>query len=397
MIYDYDLRYYYSDLNHIPCLTDEEQQHLMTAVLTAKAHQLSDVEAQVKARLVEGHLALATRIALNECPSARPYLLPDLVQEANLALMRASDRYDYAAGGDFTAYACAYMRGGIKTAIGADNSVGIPSYAWSAARKQGKLEQLRARLPVSLDRLVDEEEEENSLLATLAAPPVLLPAAPCLPSSKDEDERHAQVEGLLVYLSPLAQEVLRLRYGLRVGDERPRMQVEVARELGSTPGSVATIERDAMKRLRALVSGQACLVKHQGRLCISLSRAQTDTRAQQWRQARYNLLVQTYQRLEAQGVQITVHRLAELTHLPVKAVRAFLRAYRGISLTIEQRQARAERLREAYQQVVAAGQPPTPNVLRLQAHTSRNAAVQFLQEACQQQQVRASATSLAEV
>ena len=98
MIYDYDLRYYYCDLNHIPCLTDEEQQHLMTTVLTARAHQLSDVKAQAKARLIEGHLALATRLVLDECPSARPYLLPDLVQEANLALMRASDRYDYTTG-----------------------------------------------------------------------------------------------------------------------------------------------------------------------------------------------------------------------------------------------------------------------------------------------------------
>jgi hypothetical protein len=56
--------------------------------------------------------------------------------------------------------------------------------------------------------------------------------------------------------------------------------------------------------------------------------------------------------------RITDARLVALTHIPEKPVRAFLRAQRGVSLTVEHSQARAKRLKEAYAQLVAAGKIP---------------------------------------
>ena len=86
--------------------------------------------------------------------------------------------------------------------------------------------------------------------------------------------------------------------------------------------------------------------------------------------------------------RITVARLVALTHIPEKPVHAFLRAQWGVSLTVEHRQARA---------VSSSRQNPHPNLLRLRAHTSGNAALQFLEEACQQQPAEKSAKGLAGV
>jgi hypothetical protein len=244
---------------------------------------------------------------------------------------------------------------------------------------------------LSLDRLLDEDGQDEgrpqSLLATLAALP--LPAQTASPAL---ETKRALVERLLSHVSPHAQAVLRLCYGLLEGDERPHASREIACALGTTPKAVRATELDALRRLRALVTGEARLVQHKGRLCISLrAEKPPSTRAQE----RQEMLLRAYHELEAQGVpRITIDRLVALTRIPEKPVRAFLRAQRGLPPTVEHRQARAERLREAYAQLVAAGKTPTPDVLRIKAHTSRNAALQFLQMCRQQQQEGKSATSL---
>jgi len=252
---------------------------------------------------------------------------------------------------------------------------------------------------LSLDRLLDEDGQDEgrpqSLLATLATLP--LPAQTASPAL---ETKRALVERLLSYISQHAQAVLRLRYGLLEGDERPHASREIACALGTTPKAVRATELDALRRLRALVTGEARLVQHKGRLCISLRAEKSpstqaekppSTRAQE----RQEMLLRAYHELEAQGVpRITIDRLVALTRIPEKPVRAFLRAQRGLPPTIEHRQARAERLREAYAQLVAAGKTPTPDVLRIKAHTSRNAVLQFLQMCRQQQQEGKSATSL---
>lgn len=396
MTHDTILRYYYYDLNFIPRLTDEEQQLLIATVPFARAQHLSQAERQAKQRLVEGHLGLAHRIVVDECPSLRIYLRPDLVQEASLALIEATRCYTYTGEkGDFTAYAATVVHKRVKRIIGRDALITFPSYAWTVARKQDRLEEARAlQHPLSLDRLLDEDGQDEgrpqSLLATLTAPSCSLQT-----TSPAEDTKRALVERLLSYLSPHAQAVLRLRYGLLEGDERPHSINEIARALGTTYNAVRGTELDALRRLRGLAAGEARLVKHNGRQCISLRAEKPPSTLAQERQ---KMLLRAYHELEAQGVpRITVDRLVALTHIPEKPVRAFLRAQRDVLPTVEHRQARAERLREAYEQLVAAGKTPTPDVLRLRAHTSRKAALQFLQMCRQQQQEGKSATSLAGV
>jgi DNA-directed RNA polymerase specialized sigma24 family protein len=203
------------------------------------------------------------------------------------------------------------------------------------AREEGTLDQWYRLQPVSLDRLMNEEEREDtesSLLATLVAPAV--PETP--PPARDETKR-AFVEQLLSSLSPRAQAVLRLRHGLVAeDDERPRTTGEIAQELGIAPDAVSTYERDGLRRLRALLAGEARLVPYQGRVAVSLCGADAPTLATQQRQdlaqERREQLVHAYQRLREQGGKITIDRLVEATGVPTNLVAAFLRELRGKQL-----------------------------------------------------------------
>src|SRR5260370_5842922 len=211
--HDYELRPYYRELNRIPRLAQEEQQRLLAALSTRTQPLSMQRATPLKHRLIEGHLVLASRIAREHCPPTRyASLLPDLVQEANLALIQATKQFASTHEGDFTDYVCAWMRAGVKGAVSrAAMPIAIAYHVRVRAREEGTLEQWYRLQPVSLDRLMNEEErEESSLVATLVAPAI--PQTP--PAAHDETTR-AVVEQLLSYLSPPAQAVVPLRHGRR--------------------------------------------------------------------------------------------------------------------------------------------------------------------------------------
>jgi hypothetical protein len=232
---------------------------------------------------------------------------------------------------------------------------------------------------------------ESNLLATLVAPS--MPETP--PAARDETI-HAFVEQLLSYLSPRAQAVLRLRYGLLAEeDERPRTSEEIAQELGIIPDAVTAYERDGLRRLRALLTGEARLVPYQGRVAVSLGGTDAPTLASQQRQdlaqERCEQLVQAYQRFREQGVKVTIDRLVEATGVPTNLVAAFLRELRGkqcyrIGTAGERAQARWQRLEEVYKQLVAAGTTPSGEALARHAHTRQETARAFLKAQAQQQE-----------
>jgi DNA-directed RNA polymerase sigma subunit (sigma70/sigma32) len=72
----------------------------------------------------------------------------------------------------------------------------------------------------------------------------------------------------LSYLSPRAQAILRLRYGLSDDNERRHTTAEIARLLGLDRRLILTTERGALTRLRALATGKATLGRKNGKPCI---------------------------------------------------------------------------------------------------------------------------------
>ncbi len=194
-----------------------------------------------------------------------------------------------------------------------------------------------------------------------------------------DERKHAQVEALLAYLSPRAETILRLRYGLCDDDECPRTESEIARELDITRGMVRTTEHDAMQRLRALVAGEATITKRNGKLCISLPGCRTPKLSQE----REALLMQARSRLEVQGMPITARLLAEETGIPKSVASVFLRQQRGEPTVFAQRkeadrQARLQRLEEAYIQLQAAGKTPSGCALARLAQVAKPTALAFL-------------------
>ncbi len=377
----YDLAYYYADTKRLPRLSKEEERRLIASLAPATAQQLPMQQiTRAKQRLIEGHLGLATCIAIDLCPrKRRAQLFPDLVQEANLALVQATQRFDWRSGGNFTAYIAAWMRGKVKKALSDDRLVKLDAAARERARLEGTLDEVYAlQQPMSLDRLLDEDDPDSSPLELLQAPPTQ-------PTPPRDERKRAQVEALLAYLSPRAQTILRLRYGLLDEDERPHTESEIARALGISRAVVQTTEHDAMQRLRALVAGEATITKRNGKVCISLPGCRTPTLSQE----REAILTQAYNRLESEGRPITARLLAQETGLPKNVTGVFLRQQRGEHAASAQRkearkQARLHRLEGAYAQLEAAGKTPSGRALARAARVAKPTALAFVRTRQQQ-------------
>jgi RNA polymerase sigma factor (sigma-70 family) len=369
----YDMAYYYRDTKRLPRLCKEEERQLVASLAAPTTPSLPAQQmAQVKQRLIEGHLGLATCIAADLCPRRCRALYADLVQEANLALIQATNRFDYTSGGNFTAYVAAWMRGRVKQALADDSLIKIDYDARQRAQQCGTLDEVYAlQHPLSLDCLLDEHDPDSTLLDSLEAPPQA--ATPVCDS-----HTHEQVEALLSYLSPRAQMILRLRYGLVAGDERPHTEREIARALGISHYLVHTTASDAMLRLRALVRGQATISQRNGKPCISLP----DGRLPQLSPEREATLLHACQRIETEGRTVTIRLLTQETGLPTNVVAVFLRQLRGKTATSAQveREARQARLEAAYRRLEAAGQPYSGRALARAAQVALPTAQRFLRK-----------------
>jgi RNA polymerase sigma factor (sigma-70 family) len=366
----YDLRYYYRDTKRLPCLPKEEERRLVASLAAPTAASLPAQQiTHIKQRLIEGHLGLATSIVIELCPRRCRDLFPDLVQEANLALIQATNRCDYMNSGNFTAYVAAWMRGKVKQALADDSLIKIDSDARKRAQQRGTLDQVYAlQHPLSLDCLLDEDDPDSSLLDSLEVPSQATTPV-CDPLKRE------QVETLLSYLSPRAQTILHLRYGLTTGNEHPHTEQEIARALGISRALVYTTAHDALLRLRALARGQATISRRHGKPCISLP----ERRLPQLSPEREATLLQATHRIEAEERTVTIRLLVQETGLPRHVAAVFLRKLRGKTATSAQVERQA-RLEAAYARLEAAGKLPSERVLARAAQVEKMTALKFLQQ-----------------
>lgn len=241
--------------------------------LAAIDHAEVEIE-RAKTRLVTGNLRLVVLFARKYL--GRGVALLDLVQEGNLGLIRAADKFDHRRGFRFSTYAAWWIKQSLQRAL-LDRTVRLPVHVADDRRRIAKL---RAAFVAQHER--EPNVEEISALSNLARERVenilSLPAQPSsldIPVGEDGDARlvdlvpssspppdqtaalHAlgdQVGDLLARLDEREQQILRLRFGL--DHAREHTLEEVGRLLHLTRERIRQIEQAALSKLRTLASAR---------------------------------------------------------------------------------------------------------------------------------------------
>ena len=260
---DDPVKVYLKEIGRVPLLSAEEEVEL--------AIRMSEGDVAAKKRLSEANLRLVVSIAKRYVGRGMQFL--DLIQEGNLGLIKAVEKFDHTKGFKFSTYATGWIRQAITRAI-ADQArtIRIPVHMVETINKVKKVnsqllhengheptnEQIAEKLempvekvreimrvaqePVSLETPIGEEEDSH--LGDFI-PDEDAPAPSDVASHTMLKEQLAEV---LSTLTPREEKVLRLRFGLE--DGRSRTLEEVGKEFNVTRERIRQIEAKALRKLR---------------------------------------------------------------------------------------------------------------------------------------------------
>ncbi|CDF58053.1 RNA polymerase sigma factor RpoD [Thermobrachium celere] len=260
---DDPVRMYLKEIGKVPLLSAEEEIEL------AKKIEQGDQEA--KKKLAEANLRLVVSIAKRYV--GRGMLFLDLIQEGNLGLLKAVEKFDYRKGYKFSTYATWWIRQAITRAI-ADQArtIRIPVHMVETINKlirvSRQLLQELGREPTAeeIAKEMDMEEDKVREILKIAQEPISLET----PIGEEEDSHlgdfipdddapapaeaaaytmlREQLMDVLDTLTPREEKVLRLRFGL--DDGRARTLEEVGKEFKVTRERIRQIEAKALRKLR---------------------------------------------------------------------------------------------------------------------------------------------------
>ena len=260
---DDHVRMYLKEIGKVPLLTTEEEVEL--------AKLMEDGDERAKRRLSEANLRLVVSIAKRYV--GRGMLFLDLIQEGNLGLIKAVEKFDYSKGYKFSTYATWWIRQAITRAI-ADQArtIRIPVHMVEtinrlirvsrqllqelgrdpipeeiAKEMEMSVEKVReimkiAQEPVSLETPIGEEEDSH-LGDFIPDEDIKAPADAAAFSLLKE-----QLMDVLETLTGREEMVLKMRFGLH--DGRPRTLEEVGKEFNVTRERIRQIEAKALRKLR---------------------------------------------------------------------------------------------------------------------------------------------------
>ncbi len=263
---DDPVKVYLKEIGRVPLLSSENEVEL--AIEIAKGGPSGE---NAKKRLSEANLRLVVSIAKRYVGRGMQFL--DLIQEGNLGLIKAVEKFDYTKGFKFSTYATWWIRQAITRAI-ADQArtIRIPVHMVETINKVKKVssqllhrngheatadeiaeelempvEKVReimrvAQEPVSLETPIGEEEDSH-LGDFIPDEDALVPAEAASHTLLKE-----QLSTVLQTLTPREEKVLRLRFGLE--DGRPRTLEEVGKEFKVTRERIRQIEAKALRKLR---------------------------------------------------------------------------------------------------------------------------------------------------
>ena len=260
---DDPVRMYLKEIGKVPLLTPEEEIEL--------AKQMSEGDENAKHRMTEANLRLVVSIAKRYV--GRGMLFLDLIQEGNLGLIKAVEKFDYTKGYKFSTYATWWIRQAITRAI-ADQArtIRIPVHMVETINKLIRVsrqllqEYGREPTPDEIAKAMGISESKVREIIKIAQEPVSLET----PIGEEEDSHlgdfiedegapapaeaasHAlmkeQLWDVLDTLTPREEKVLRLRFGLDDGHQRTLE--EVGKEFQVTRERIRQIEAKALRKLR---------------------------------------------------------------------------------------------------------------------------------------------------
>ena len=260
---DDPVKVYLREIGRVPLLTSNEEIEL--------AVKISEGNEYAKQRLTEANLRLVVSIAKKYVGRGMYFL--DLIQEGNVGLIKAVDKFDHTKGFKFSTYATWWIRQAITRAI-ADQARTIripvhmvetinrlkkiqsqllhengyePSEELIAEKMDLPVERVReimrvAQEPVSMETPIGPEEDSR-LMDFIRDEEALAPDDAALKTITNED-----IDGVLKTLTPREESVIRLRFGLK--DGRCHTLEEVGSEFNVTRERIRQIEAKALRKLR---------------------------------------------------------------------------------------------------------------------------------------------------
>ena len=257
------VRMYLKEIGKIPLLSQEEEQEV--------GKRIAEGDEEASKRMVEANLRLVVSVAKHYL--GRGMQLLDLVQEGNMGLLKAVEKFDYTKGYKFSTYATWWIRQSITRAV-ADQArtIRIPVHMVETinrvSRTSRALVQTLGREPTlaEIGREVGIPEDRIAEVIKISQDPVSLETP-----VGEEDDSHLgdfipdqivkepaesasfnmlreQLNEVMQTLSPRECKVLRLRFGLE--DGRPHTLEEVGKEFDVTRERVRQIEAKALRKLR---------------------------------------------------------------------------------------------------------------------------------------------------
>ena len=260
---DDPVRMYLKEIGKVPLLTAEEELEI--------AKRMADGDEEARRKLSESNLRLVVSIAKRYVGRGMQFL--DLIQEGNLGLIKAVEKFDYSKGYKFSTYATWWIRQAITRAI-ADQArtIRIPVHMVETINKLIRVsrqllqEYGREPTPEEIAKEMGVSEEKVREITKIAQEPVSLET----PIGEEEDSHlgdfipdddipapaeaaaftmlKEQLTDVLDTLTPREEKVLRLRFGL--DDGRARTLEEVGKEFNVTRERIRQIEAKALRKLR---------------------------------------------------------------------------------------------------------------------------------------------------
>lgn len=260
---DDPVKMYLKDIGEVPLLSADDEIEL--------ARRIQEGDEEAKKKLSEANLRLVVSIAKRYV--GRGMLFLDLIQEGNIGLMKAVEKFDYQKGFKFSTYATWWIRQAITRAI-ADQArtIRIPVHMVETINKLTRVSRIllqtlgREPTPAEIAKEMGISEDRVREIQKIAQDPVSLET----PIGEEEDSHLGDfieddravtpsdsvsttmlketLLSVLNTLTPREEKVLRLRYG--VDDGRPRTLEEVGKEFNVTRERIRQIEAKALRKLR---------------------------------------------------------------------------------------------------------------------------------------------------